>query len=364
LRPNPPESPFQKRRTSAATAFSARGLDSLLVTALPNIRYLTNFTGSNGALLLFKERAVLYTDPRYELQASEEADCPVKIVRGPLWAAVRRDLNRKHLKRTGFEKGRITYEAYEALRGSDAGDSGLVPLGGILEYLRMVKSEDEVQSIRRSVATAAKAFHEAVKRIRPEMTEKELAAELDYRMRRLGAEKPAFETIVASGTRTAFPHANPTSGTIGRNRLVLIDMGASQNGYASDMTRMLFSGRPGAKLRRLYNSVLEAQLAAIAAVREGVTAGQVDRKARQVLGSDGLRDAFVHSTGHGLGLEIHEPPRIGRRDKTRLQAGMVITIEPGVYLEGFGGIRIEDTVLVTKTGCEVLTPTPKELILV
>jgi Xaa-Pro aminopeptidase len=193
------------------------------------------------------------------------------------------------------------------------------------------------------------------------MKEQDLAAELEYRMRRLGAEKPSFETIVACGARSALPHAQPTAERLASGQLVVVDMGAVQDGYCSDMTRMLFLGSPGAKVKRTYRAVLEAQLAGIDAVRAGVPAGRVDAAARKVLKGYGLDRAFVHSTGHGLGLEIHEPPRIGKKDKTRLEAGMAITIEPGVYLEGFGGIRIEDTVVVTPTGCEILTPTPKDL---
>jgi Xaa-Pro aminopeptidase len=180
-------------------------------------------------------------------------------------------------------------------------------------------------------------------------------------MRRLGAEKPSFDTIVAGGPRSAFPHAQPTAARLAGGQLVVVDMGALQDGYCSDMTRMLFLGTPGAKVKRTYRAVLEAQLAAIEAVRAGALSKNVDRAARQVLKKQGLDQAFVHSTGHGLGLEIHEPPRVGKRDKTRLETGMAITIEPGVYLEGFGGVRIEDTIVVTQTGCEILTPTPKEL---
>jgi len=193
------------------------------------------------------------------------------------------------------------------------------------------------------------------------MREADLAAELEYRMRRLGAEKAAFDTIIAGGARSALPHAQPTAARLERGQLVVVDMGAQQDGYASDMTRMLFLGRPGARVKQIYGAVLEAQLAAVDAVRAGVATASVDRAARRVLKAHGLDRAFVHSTGHGLGLEIHEPPRIGRRDKMRLQAGMAITIEPGVYLEDFGGVRIEDTVVVREHGCEILTPTPKTL---
>jgi Xaa-Pro aminopeptidase len=180
-------------------------------------------------------------------------------------------------------------------------------------------------------------------------------------MRRLGAEKPSFETIVAGGARSALPHAQPTGAKLEAGSLVVVDMGAFQDGYASDMTRMLFLGNPNGKVKRAYRAVLEAQLAAEDAVRAGVPAARVDAVARKVLKGYGLERAFVHSTGHGLGLEIHERPRVGKREQQKLEAGMAITIEPGVYLEGWGGIRIEDTVVVTPGGCEVLTPTPKEL---
>jgi Xaa-Pro aminopeptidase len=225
----------------------------------------------------------------------------------------------------------------------------------------MIKSAGEIERIRKSVQTNSAAYAAAINKVRPGLSEEMLAAEIEYQMRRRGAEKPAFETIVASGARTALPHAQPTAQRFGDHDLVLIDMGATQEGYASDMTRMVFLGKPGAEARKMYDAVLEAQLAAIDAVRDGVAADRVDAAARRVLKAKGLEKAFVHSTGHGLGLEIHEPPRLGKKDKTRLQSGMVITIEPGVYLEGVGGVRIEDTVLVTEKGCEILTPTTKEL---
>jgi Xaa-Pro aminopeptidase len=194
------------------------------------------------------------------------------------------------------------------------------------------------------------------------MRERDVAAELDYQMRIFGAEKPAFDTIVASGERTALPHASPTGRRLEENDLLLIDMGACLDGYMSDMTRMAFMGFPNKRVRGLYAGVLEAQLAAIAVVRPGVTAARVDAAAREVLKRHALDHYFVHSTGHGLGIEIHENPRIGKKDQTRLAAGMAITIEPGAYIEGWGGVRIEDTVLVTANGCEVLTPTTKEFV--
>ena len=353
--------PGAARRDAVAEGLKERNLEGLLVSGGANLRYLSGFTGDNASLLVLPQRAILFTDPRYEIQAAGEVGCRVKICKGPLLAGVAAELGRLGLKRIGYEPGRTTCEALASLKSLVPMRASLEPAGGSIEKLRMVKSAEEIESIRRSVRTNSRAFEQAVARVRPGMTERDLAAELEYRMRRLGAEKPAFETIVAGGARSALPHAQPTDARLKAGDLVVVDMGAFQEGYASDMTRMLFLGAPGRKVTRMYRAVLEAQLAAIGTVRAGVASDRVDAAARAVLKGYGLERAFVHSTGHGLGLEIHEAPRIGRRDKTRLQAGMAITIEPGAYLEGFGGIRIEDTVVVTATGCEILTPTRKEL---
>jgi Xaa-Pro aminopeptidase len=355
--------PNKLRRRAAAQALAARKLDALIVASPANIRYLTGFTGSNGLLLLWKGGAVLFTDPRYTVQAARETDCAVRVVRGPLYPALTAVATRRRLRRLGFEEDRLALKAYRDLESVLPLGASLTPTSGLAESLRLVKSPHEIRLIRRSVELNSEAFTRAVAKLRPGMAETALAAEIDYQMGLLGASRPAFDTIVASGPRSAQPHAQPTSNPIRRNRLLLIDMGASREGYASDMTRMAFLGRPGPKVRRLYEAVLEAQLAAIDAVRPGVEAGAIDRAARQVLRASGLDRAFVHSTGHGLGLEIHEAPRLAAGVGTPLQAGMVITVEPGVYFEGFGGIRIEDTVVVTSSGCQVLTPTSKELLL-
>jgi len=344
--------------------FSELKIDALLVSGLPNIRYLSGFTGSNGMLLVMPGSQILLTDPRYTIQASEECTCAVRTVKGrPLHEAAAGLLQSKRLKRIGFEKARLSYEDYAALKEHLPLGASLKPVAGVIEKMRMIKSEEEIARIRRSVLTNSEAFQTTLKRIKPGITESDVAAELEYQMRLHGAEKPAFETIVAAGAHSALPHARPTRKILNGNELILIDMGSCQDGYASDMTRMLFLGKPDQKTRSIYNAVLEAQLAAIATVREGATAQQVDRSARRVLKEHGREKEFVHSTGHGLGLEIHEPPRIGHKEKTRLAAGMVITIEPGAYARGLGGVRIEDTVAVTKNGCEILTPTSKELML-
>ena len=357
----PSSNQFSQRRSVIQRRMATAKLDALLISFGANVRYLTGFTGSNGMVLVRSDRAVFFTDPRYQIQAAREVDCRVQVCGGPLLPHAVSMIQRAKCRRVGFEKSRMSFEGYQYLKEHMPMRASLEPLALWVEEQRMVKSSQEIALIRSSVELNSLAFEQGVARIREGMRESDLAAELDYRMRRGGAEGPAFETIVASGTRTALPHARPTSKVLGPNGLVLVDMGALLAGYASDMTRMLFLGRPPARVRKAYGAVLEAQLAAIDAVRPGATAAAVDGAARRVLAAYGLASAFVHSTGHGLGLEIHEPPRLGKKDKTVLREGMAITIEPGVYAEGFGGIRIEDTVVVTKNGCEVLTPTSKAL---
>lgn len=334
-------------------------IDAMLITALPNVRYVSGFTGSNGAVLLLSTHALLFTDPRYGLQAPQQSDCEVKIAKGPLLTVVAKWIKRLGLRRIGFEETRIGFSEYSRLKEQTAGVR-LRPIAGAIERQRQVKSPAEIETIRRSVMLNSAALDLALANFKPCITEAELAAEIEYKMRRQGAEGTAFETIVAAGPRTALPHAQPTDEAISGNQLLLVDMGARVAGYCSDMTRTYGVGKVGPATRRMYDAVLEAQMAAVSAVKAGVKCSKVDRAAREVLRKHKLERAFVHSTGHGLGLEIHEGPRLGRKEETKLEAGMVVTIEPGVYIEGQGGVRIEDTVAVTGNGCEVLTPTGKE----
>jgi Xaa-Pro aminopeptidase len=351
----------ETRRDHAATLFGDAKIDALLVTNLHNVRYLTGFTGSNGAVLLFRDgRAVLFTDPRYTVQSHRQANCRIVIAKGPLTKSILQEIGRVRAARVGFEQENLTVAQFEGFEKDLPPRKQLKPVTGMVERLRMVKDTAEIAKIRASVIANSGALEAALKRFRIGMKESELAAEIDYQNRKLGAEAPSFDTIVAAGDRAALPHAQPGASKIGPG-ILLIDMGAFHDGYASDMTRMVHVGAATPKYKRAYRAVLEAQLAAVNAVKPGVTTNFVDRAARSTLRQHGLEKEFVHSTGHGLGLEIHEMPRIGRRDKTKLEAGMTITIEPGIYIEGWGGIRIEDTVLVTPAGCEVLTPTTKDL---
>jgi Xaa-Pro aminopeptidase len=334
--------------------------DAMLISSPHNLRYLTGFTGSNGIALITSSDTHFFTDPRYTLQAAQEVAGKVKVVKGPLLEQAQALVTKRKWRRLGIEQDHLKVGQLEALQAKASKWQRWVPRGGIVEKLRMVKSDEEVAAIRQSVKTNSQALEISLRQLKPGMNEAELAAEIDYQMRKLGAEKPSFDTIVASGVRSALPHAHPTRAVI-EPGILLIDMGAFENGYASDMTRTYFVGSAPRKLTQIYKAVLEAQLAAIDAVRPGVKASAIDRAARQVLNAHGLDKEFLHSTGHGLGLEIHEPPRLGKKEKTRLEVGMAITIEPGAYVEGLGGVRIEDTVVVTATGCEILTPTPKDL---
>ena len=353
-------SEFALRRRALERNMAEGKLDAVIAGFGPNVRYLTGFTGSNGWVVIFPGRAVFFTDPRYRIQAAQEVQCPVRVAAGPILLRIASLLRSAKSRRVGFEKNRMSVEAFQVLKDALPMLCSLEPVAGWIENLRMVKSAEEIGAIRRSVELNSRAFEQAAKHVRPGMRESELAAEIDYRVRRQGAEGPAFETIIAAGERTALPHARPTEARLPARGMLLVDMGAMLEGYASDMTRMLFLGTATQRVKRMYAAVLEAQLAATDAVRPGVKAHMVDRAARRVLTRHKLERAFVHSTGHGLGLEIHEPPRVGKKEKTILERGMVITIEPGAYIEKFGGIRIEDTVVVTANGCEVLTPTSKE----
>ncbi|HLH20679.1 MAG TPA: Xaa-Pro peptidase family protein, partial [Bryobacteraceae bacterium] len=238
---------------AVAGGLSGRNLDAMLVSGAPNVRYLTGFTGDNGAVLVAGGRATLFTDPRFEIQAAQEAAsaaCRVKISRGPLLVDVVAAIKRLGLRRIGYEPARMTCDAFELMKSKLPMRASLEPAAGWIEQLRMVKSAEELARIRRSVETNSRAFEQTARRVRAGMKESDLAAELEYRMRRLGAEKPSFDTIVAGGARSALPHAQPTAARLAAGQLVVVDMGALQDGYCSDMTRMLFLGNPDGKVKR------------------------------------------------------------------------------------------------------------------
>jgi Xaa-Pro aminopeptidase len=349
-----------------------RDLDSLLLTHLPNIHYLCGFTGSAATLLVADREAVLFTDGRYSAQARDEVQVKgVKVViarKAPLlaaaeWLAAHR--RRSSLKPSvGIVPDSITVGMRGRVAASLKGKTRLRPAPPLVERARMIKDADEIERIRHAIELGAGLFQIACQTIRPGVTEVEVAAAMEYKARCAGAEGMSFPTILASGTRSAIVHGRASTARIPRRGFVVCDFGVILAGYCSDRTRTVHVGRPSKEARQLYEAVLEAQEAAIATVRPGVTAAEVDSAARLVLRKRRLDRFFTHSTGHGLGLEIHEAPRLAAGQNQQLEPGMVITIEPGAYVPGKWGVRIEDVVVVTSSGCEVLTPTDKELVII
>jgi Xaa-Pro aminopeptidase len=357
------------RLSRVRSALGENDLDSLLVTHLPNIHYLCGFTGSAAALLVANRGAVLFTDGRYSAQAKEEVTGARIVIasKSPLvtaagWLATNKE--RRSSTLVGIEPDSITAGMRDRLAGMLKGRARLRSAPPLVERARMVKDAAEILRIRRAVDLGASLFRIALKKIRPGVTEVEVAAAMEYEARRAGAESMSFPTILASGARSAIVHGRASGARIPRRGFVVCDFGVILAGYCSDRTRTVHVGRPSAEARRLYEAVLEAQQAAIAAVRPGATAADVDGAARRVLRKWKLAQYFTHSTGHGLGLEIHEAPRLAEGQTQKLEPGMVITIEPGAYLPGKWGVRIEDVVVVTPSGCEVLTPTDKELVII
>jgi Xaa-Pro aminopeptidase len=344
------------------------GLPGLVLTFPADIRYLSGFTGSSAALGVTRRHARLFTDGRYTSQAAAEVQAAqVQIVAGPPTVAAMQWLAAQPgVAMAGFDATRTTVAELTRWKQelpSHLRRSFLAPLPMLfVEGLRMLKDDDELAAMKEAALKGCELFEHILGILRPGIAEIEVAAELEYKARLLGAEGMSFETIVASGARSALPHGRATVTALPRHGFLTLDFGIIHKGYCSDMTRTVFLGTPKPSERNAYQAVLEAQQAAVDAVAEGVTCAEVDEAARGILRRQGFGEAFSHSTGHGVGLEIHEPPRVGANQKTRLEAGMVITIEPGIYFAGKFGIRIEDMVAVTRSGGEVLTPAPKALI--
>jgi len=347
-----------------AGEISSRRLDAMVLTHLPNIRYLCGFTGSAAVLVLTSRDAILFTDGRYRQQArSEVQHCQVKICTGPPLAQAAQWLSkRSSMRRIGIEAGHLTVAEHNQLAKAVHQRSMLVEASALVEELRMVKDAAEITLIRAACQLGSRLFALLLKKLKPGLTEATVAGELEFAAKKFGADQMSFPTIIAAGARSALPHGRASGTVLPQRGFLVCDFGVILAGYCSDMTRTLHLGRPDRSVRESYQAVLEAQLAALDVVRPGSTVGDVDSAARRTLMKHRLDKFFVHSTGHGVGLEIHEIPRVGAGGKDVLKPGMVITIEPGIYLPGKWGVRIEDTVVVTETGCEILTNSRKELI--
>lgn len=350
---------YRVRRQAALEAVRGAGADSLIVTHLPDVRWLSGFTGSSGAVALMKGAAALFTDGRYTTQAkAEAAGLRVVIGKGSPGGQAAAWLAERGAKRAGFDAVNTTVAALEGMRKAlPAGQrrSFFVATQGLVARLREVKTADEIAKMRRAATLGCRLFEGVLTKLSAGETEAEIALGMEFEARRAGAEAMSFDTIVASGKRSALPHGRASAAKLPRRGFVTLDFGVLLDGYCSDMTRTVHLGRATQREWDVYHSVLEAQQAGVAAVVPGARCGDVDEAARSVLRKAKLEKWFTHSTGHGVGLEIHEGPRIAAKQEQVLEPGMVITIEPGVYLPEEFGVRIEDMVLVTEKGHEVLT---------
>lgn len=354
---------YRQRMQALRGQLERHRVEAFLVTHLPNVFYLCGFTGSSGALLVEPDSATLITDRRYTTLARDEVHfARVRLAPRGLLAAVAGLLAGRRRLTLAFEAAHITVAQRAELARRLGRQVRLRGVAGWVEALRTRKDAEELVRMRAAAALASQVWTEVLPLVRPGVRELELAAEIEYRMRRAGASGPAFETIVASGPRAALPHGRATAKPLQKNELVVFDWGAILHRYCSDLTRTVFLGRAPARVRKWYDAVRTAQQAACGMLRPGVAAEVVDAAARSVLRQQGLARYFTHSTGHGLGIEVHEEPRLARGQKTRLEAGQVVTIEPGIYLPGIGGIRIEDDLAITPEGATQLTNAPRELL--
>jgi Xaa-Pro aminopeptidase len=358
---------FLARQQKLREQLAAAKLDALLVSHLPNIRYLSGFTGSAGFLLITESSSVFFSDVRYDTQAREEVKgAKVVIARKNVLTALGEWLATRQKKSKGWtlaiEADHMTVADKKKLADLPPARLRLRSAPPLVERARMVKDSEELAMIRAAVQLGATLFSRALEVLRPGVKESDVAAEMEYAARRAGAEEMSFPTIIASGARSALPHGRATAQVIKPGGFVVCDFGVILAGYCSDQTRTVWVGSAPEEPRRAYDAVREAQEAAIAAVRPGAAVGDVDAAARKVLRKAKLARYFTHSTGHGVGLEIHEIPRVATGQKEELKPGMVITIEPGIYFPGKWGIRIEDMVAVTESGCDLLTPTSKSFL--
>lgn len=352
------------QRAVAGLAESEGGAPGLLISDPANRQYATGFTGSAGYGLFTTDRAILLTDFRYVEQAKRQAPgCEIRRHGTPATATLREVAAELGLTRLAFEAEQVSVA--ERGRLADAlPDLELVPTERLIEKLRMVKDDAELRLIEAAVECADEAFARLLASgvVVPGRTEREVAAKLEYEMKMLGAARPSFDTIVASGPRSSLPHGRASDRVMARGDFVTIDFGAEVDGYCSDITRTLVLGGPTAKQREIYDLVLKAQLAGVAAIRPGISGREADAAARDLIVAAGHGEHFGHGLGHGIGLAVHESPRLAPTSDAVLAAGMVSSVEPGIYIPGWGGVRIEDLVVVTDDGCRVLTKTTKQLI--
>jgi Xaa-Pro aminopeptidase len=349
------------RRDRVAQRLEALDIDALLVTRLPNVRYLTGYTGSNGQVVIGRNASVFFTDGRYIAQSAREVpDLERVIYANDFPGTFRASAEELGARRVGFESAGVTHKLFRQLEELDGLE--LTPTEEEIERLRWVKEREELDLIREAQRIADRAFDEILPKLAVGVSERDIALELDWSMLRAGAEDVAFESIVAFGESAAEPHHSPTQRTLERGELVKLDFGALYEGYHSDMTRTVSFGEPSSELRELYELVRRSQQAGVDAVRSGIEGKDADRASRSVIEEAGYGERFSHGLGHGVGLEIHEGPTLRSNSEEVLPVGAVVTVEPGVYIPGEAGVRIEDMVEVTEDGCHVIPTVTKELV--
>ncbi|MFJ7405432.1 MULTISPECIES: M24 family metallopeptidase [unclassified Lysinibacillus] len=342
--------------------FQEQNIDGILITNGYNRRYMTGFTGTAGVAIVSQNDAVFITDFRYTEQAAAQIkDFRIVQHEVTLLEEIATQVKAMGIKSLGFEKDTVSFGTYELYKSVIQAD--LMPVSGLIEKIRLIKTEQEINIIKVACEIADHAFTHILDFIKPGKTELEVSNELEFFMRQQGATQSSFDTIVASGLRSALPHGVATNKVIEKGDFVTLDFGALYNGYISDITRTVAVGEPSEKLVEMYNTVLASQLLSLEKVGPGLTGIQADAIARDYLTEKGYGEAFGHSLGHGIGLEVHEGPGLSKRSETVLEPGMAVTIEPGVYVPGVGGVRIEDDILITESGNELLTHSTKELII-
>ncbi len=356
-------SPFAKRREKLQRVIKRAGADALLVTNFINVTYLTGFTGDDSYLLIGDGVELMLTDSRYTQQIAEQCpglDMALRTASTTLVEVTQKAVQKARATRLAVEARSMTLDLHARLSDALPG-SQLVPTTGMVEHLRMIKDRAEIAEIRTAVQLAEKVYGVIRAALQPDQTEQQIAYEIEHLIRQFGGTGCAFPPIVAAGARAALPHAVPTTQMVGECDLLLLDWGATARLYRSDLTRILVTGRISPKLERIYGVVLKAQERAIRAIRPGAIMSEVDHIARSTIADAGYGRRFGHGLGHGFGLEIHEAPRLSAAAKGPLRPGMVVTVEPGIYLPNWGGVRIEDDILVTRDGHEVLSSLPKDL---
>ena len=353
-----------RRIEKARELFETFDIDALLVTSSSNRFYLSGFKGSSGVLLITKEDAILVTDFRYKTQAAEQAEgYRVVMHTAPIPEEIAKLSKELSIGKLGFEQDNVTYSTYRTYENQlNTDETELVPVTGLIEKLRLIKDESEIKIVKDAASIADAAFSHIIEFIRPGLTEREVSNELEFFMRKNGAISSSFDIIVASGYRSALPHGVASDKIIETGELVTLDFGAYYKGYCSDITRTVAIGNVSDELKEIYQVVYDAQMLGMKGIRPGMTGKEADALTRDYIVSKGYGDYFGHSTGHGIGLDVHEGPALSMKSDTILEPGMLVTVEPGIYVSGLGGVRIEDDALITKDGNESLTSSTKSLL--